>query len=241
MPCIGKVEALQGRWVAAQDSRHGADILDHHGDVGVLRIARLTGKIIIAEGADLLRANLLGENIENFGGEDFRSEDCRDTGGTDLVDEGGNLAGGGFGEVGWLNSAKDLESVAGGEEGEGVVVGEKFAVGLGNGRGGYRDCGVQLFEDSAKAIEVGSVVGGSFRVEVGKGRVDKFSVPKGKVGCCPEVRIRVSLSSREGEVEDVFARADGAVAEKNDGALVGKIGTGELERRKLEVETVDDH
>ena len=159
----------------------------------------------------------------------------------DLSDEGGDFAGGGFGEVGRLYGADDGEAVAVGEVGPGVVIGEQFAVCGGDGGDGGFDGGVQAGDAGGEGVVVGVVVGGVVRVMGGEAVADDGGVALRQDGVGPEVGVGMSGDFGEGEVEAPFGAGDGLVAEADDGGAVFEVGAGHCQGWLLEEEAVEEY
>ena len=151
-----------------------------------------------------------------------------------------NLARRGLGEVRGLDRADHLQAVARREVGEGVVVGDQFALLRRDGRSGDRDRAVQLAEAGGEALRVGAVDARPGGVQGDERVAHDLRIDRGEVRGGPEVRIGVAFGEREGEVEHVLPGADRGVAEQHDRRALAVVRLGELERRQLQIEAVDD-
>lgn len=226
--------------VAAEDFGHGLEVFDHHTDVGVFRVAWISGEVVVAQGADKLDADLAADLFDDGGGEDLRAKDGGYAAFAQLVYEGGDFLAGGFGEIGGLDGAEDRVAVAGGEVGEGVVVGIELAVFGGDAGGRGLNGSIECIDACGELVIVGLVGFGVVGVVGGQLFAYDFGVLACENGVGPEMGIGAAGLFGEGEIENVVFGVDDHFTEEDDLAAGLQIGRGHLHCGLFQVEPVDE-
>ena len=186
------------------------------------------------------RSGLSRDLLEDGAREDLGPEDGRDVLGPHLVDEAGHVARAGIGEVGGLHGADDVEAVLPRPVRPRIVVRQELARSLGDGRHRLADARVKVVERGGVALEVLGEVLRVRRVGLGESVADALRVLARVRHVHPEMRIGVAFGLREAEVEQPLIRRDGLVAELHDRRIGPLRRLGQIERRLLQVEPVDD-